>query len=118
MSPLSEYSIYRLTDLVKSITALVRPQSIKKTDVVDIRNRGVRTVAVDLGGSQNDLVQALQGAHILIVCLPPGDTSQQLKLIDAASKAGVKRFVPNAWAVIAPPNDIMIRDWVRLPKPC
>ncbi|PYH93033.1 NAD(P)-binding protein, partial [Aspergillus ellipticus CBS 707.79] len=36
---------------------------------------------------------------------------QQIALINAASAAGVKRLVPNAWPVTAPPNDIMICDW-------
>ncbi|KNG88567.1 hypothetical protein ANOM_002692 [Aspergillus nomiae NRRL 13137] len=93
------------------ITALVRPQSIEKPEVVDIRSRGIRTTALDLGGSEHDLVKALEDTHVLIVCLPPRHTSQEIKLIDAASKAGVKRFVPSAWAVTAPPNDLMKRDW-------
>lgn len=73
-----------------------RPQSIDKPDVIYIRNRGVQTTAVYLVRPEHELVKALEATDVLIVCLPPGDTSQQLKLIDAASKAGVKRFVPNA----------------------
>ncbi|KAL4912850.1 hypothetical protein BDW62DRAFT_214667 [Aspergillus aurantiobrunneus] len=58
------------------------------------------------GNVGRNIVNALLGSE--------RDTSRQVKLIDAASKVGVKRLVLDAWAVTAPPNDIMIRDWVRL----
>jgi len=47
------------------------------------------------------LVQALQGVHTLLCFITPqsdpGNVSQK-NLIDAAVKAGVKRYAPSEWA--------------------
>jgi len=51
---------------------------------------------------QDSLAQALQGVHtvlsFIVVHLDPDNVSQKA-LINAAVKAGVKRFAPSEWAV-------------------
>ncbi|KAL4908830.1 hypothetical protein BDW74DRAFT_187335 [Aspergillus multicolor] len=64
------------------VTALCRPQSLQKPIHADLQKRGVKVVAADLHGPQEDLVKLLTGS----------DTP----LANAAKEAGVKRFVQSA----------------------
>ncbi|KAH6983239.1 hypothetical protein BKA56DRAFT_631598 [Ilyonectria sp. MPI-CAGE-AT-0026] len=99
------------------ITALIRPASLEKASSAVLRQRGVKTVPANLQGSQEHLVSALTDQDVVICILPPDSTLDQIPLADATLKAGVKRFVPNAWATSSPPKGVMlIRDWVMIPR--
>ena len=45
--------------------------------------------------NQDALVQVLKGQDAVVSCLPFAAMEDQPKLIDAAAKAGVKRFIPS-----------------------
>ncbi|PIG84608.1 hypothetical protein AARAC_010922 [Aspergillus arachidicola] len=53
-----------------------------------------------LNGPEQDLIKALEDAETLIVCLPPKGTSQQFQLVDATSKADIKRLKEAVYAHI------------------
>ncbi|KPM38526.1 hypothetical protein AK830_g8063 [Neonectria ditissima] len=90
-----------------SITALVRPASINKPEVQRIKDQGVAVVAIELDAPQDDLVRALAGQDVVICCIIPDSATLQKGLADAAKAAGVKRFVPSAFATACPPEGIM-----------
>ena len=51
--------------------------------------------------AKEELVQALRGVHTLLCFITPQSdpgNSAQKNLIDAAVKAGVKRYAPSEWA--------------------
>ncbi|KAI1865971.1 uncharacterized protein JN550_007949 [Neoarthrinium moseri] len=54
----------------------------------------VRVVSVDNDMTYESLVDGLQGQDACIASFPLRDTSQHLRLADAAAAAGVKRFIP------------------------
>lgn len=92
---------------------MIRPASADKQSVQELRRRGVAIALADLQGDKNDLAQALRGQDVLLATLPPQGTLDQIKLADAALQAGIKRFVPNAWATVAPAQGAMgIREVV------
>ena len=71
-------------------------------------------VPADLAGPEEALVTALKGIDVVVASISPADQHRQIPLINAAKKAGVKRFVPCAYITIAPAGGEMImRDWVR-----
>lgn len=72
------------------VTVLQRASS-KSTPATD---PSVRVVKVDDDLGFESLKAALQGADAAIACFPLRDTSQHLRLADAAAAAGVKRFIP------------------------
>ncbi|ETS83960.1 hypothetical protein PFICI_05836 [Pestalotiopsis fici W106-1] len=97
-----------MPSLIKEVSALVRAASLQKQSVEDLRRRGVTIIAADLQGPEDDLTSALAGKDVLIASLPPQNTLDQIGLATAAVKAGIKRFVPNAWATVAPAEGVMI----------
>ncbi|KAI0786983.1 hypothetical protein C8Q75DRAFT_770263 [Abortiporus biennis] len=90
------------------VTGLIRPSSIDKSSTTDLAKRDVKVVVADLHGPQDALVSVLKGIDVVIVSISPPITSDEITLADAALKAGVKRFVPNAWAPVAPPRGVMM----------
>ena len=98
----------------KEITALVRPSSAKRDEVhilhdraVDILIAGVRTEDI------SSLAGKLSGFNTIISAVGRDAQLLQLRLIDAAKKAGVQRFVPCAFMTIGPPGGVMLlRDEV------
>ncbi|KAF5009114.1 hypothetical protein FDECE_4666 [Fusarium decemcellulare] len=68
--------------------------------------KGVRITAIDLNGSEEELSKSLKGIDIVIASVPPNALDTQLPLARAAKKAGVKRFVPAAYAMAVDPNGI------------
>ncbi|KAJ7705455.1 isoflavone reductase family protein [Mycena rosella] len=93
------------------VAALVRPTSAKKSQVQDLVRRGVTIRVVDLDGALEDVVGSLAGIDVLINAIGAGGQLAQLTLAMAAKQAGVKRFVPCAFATVAPPGGVMqLRD--------
>jgi uncharacterized protein YbjT (DUF2867 family) len=92
----------------QNITCLIRPSSISKPSTQSLRDRGLDVVVGDLSGDQEPLVAILKGHDIVISAITPGSTNQEIRLVDAASAAGVQRFVPCTFATVCPPGGIML----------
>lgn len=102
-----------LTPRGQEVTALLRPSTAAGEAATALTKRGVRVVAADLEGTADDLFPAVQGQDVVISAIRPLDLRKQIPLIDAAKKAGVKRFVPCDFATVAPPKGFMhIREIV------
>ncbi|KAL2682307.1 hypothetical protein Neosp_006757 [[Neocosmospora] mangrovei] len=97
------------------ITALTRPASLEKPEVENIRKKGVKTVAADLAGPEDELVNVLSGTDVLISAISVTGLPDQIPLANAAKLAGVKRFVPCFFATVAPAKGVLaLRYLVRL----
>jgi hypothetical protein len=94
----------------QEIIALARPASLSNPANVAIRERGVELRALDLSSSEDSIVDALAGIDILISAIGPRAQLAQIPLAFAAKKAGIKRFVPCAWAPIVPVGVHRSRD--------
>ncbi|KIM94502.1 hypothetical protein OIDMADRAFT_60829 [Oidiodendron maius Zn] len=93
-----------------TVQAFVRPESMTKPAVENLRDRGVEIRECDINGRLAELVKALDGIDIVISCVGTLQLDQ-LSLVNAAKKAGVKRFVPCGFITVAPPGGIMhMRD--------
>ncbi|KAE9376097.1 isoflavone reductase family protein [Stipitochalara longipes BDJ] len=93
------------------ITALVRPSSAQKPDVLDLIKRGVRILIADISSPINELVPLLKGFDIFISAISGGALLAQMGIVTAAKEAGIKRFVPCGFATICPPGGVMkLRD--------
>lgn len=64
----------------------------------------------DITGPSEHLVTLLRGIDTVISSLVASALPQQIPLVDAAVKAGVKRFVPCNWATPAPRGILTLRD--------
>jgi hypothetical protein len=98
--------------VTQEVSAPVRPQSAQKSAVEALKPRGVEVVIGDLENQSVDEVSELiTGFDIIISAAPPEAQLDQIVLIDAAAKAGIKRFVPCGFTTISPPGGIMkLRD--------
>ncbi|KAF5020053.1 hypothetical protein F66182_7934 [Fusarium sp. NRRL 66182] len=93
------------------ITALIRPSSIDKPAVEHLKQEGVKVVAADLEGPQDQLVKALQGQDVVVSAIYFANIPSEKHLANAAKAAGVGRFVPCFFATVAPPKGVMaLRD--------
>lgn len=73
----------------------VRPSSVDKPSVVELRNKGVAIIPVDLAtASSEHLQEILRGANTVICSLVYTQLGLQHKIIEAAKAVGVPRFVP------------------------
>ncbi|THG97682.1 hypothetical protein EW145_g7565 [Phellinidium pouzarii] len=81
------------------VIALVRPASASKPDVAALQGRGVEIRIADIEPSaEEQLVEALRGADVVICAIHGTEFAPQYTLIDAVKKAGVKRYISNDWA--------------------
>lgn len=83
------------------LRALVRPESAGK--LAALRERGVEIVAVDLNdGTQDEkLSAALAGAFSVVSAIQGGPdviVGSQLRLLGAARRANVRRFIPSSFS--------------------
>ncbi|KAL4938710.1 hypothetical protein BDV06DRAFT_200266 [Aspergillus oleicola] len=93
------------------ITALIRPASLSKPAVHDLRSRGVNVVPVDLAQARHeDLVDTLSGIDIVISAIHYQSLSDEIPLANAAKDAGVRRYVPCFWATVAARGVMSLRD--------
>ncbi|KAF7320785.1 NmrA domain-containing protein [Mycena chlorophos] len=94
-----------------AVSALVRPESASRDDVLALAARGVGLQVVDIEGPLEPVVEALKGFDVVISTIDFTAQLAQLQLATAAKQAGVKRFVPCAFITVAPPGGVMhIRD--------
>jgi hypothetical protein len=103
----------------QEIIALIRPSSSQKPIVSELKSKGVEIRLGDATDEIDALLPLLKDIDIVISAIDAGSQLSQLNLIDAAKKAGVKRFVPCAFITVAPPGGVMdLRDQVRpFPSP-
>lgn len=59
-------------------------------------------------GPEENLVQLLTGADVVISAVNAAVLTDQIPLVDAAKKAGVGRFVPCSFMTVAPPRGVML----------
>lgn len=89
----------------------MQPSSTEKPAVKALAARGLPIVVGDLAGDVDELAKVLKGFDTLISAIHAHHILAQVKLVDAAKKAGVKRFVPCDFAVVIPPGGLMkLRD--------
>ncbi|TDL15979.1 NAD-binding protein [Rickenella mellea] len=81
-----------------NVVAGIRPASKNKPEVENLKSRGVEIRLVDISAVDDSTVDALRGLDIVISATDYSTISAQKQLVDAAKKAGVKRFIPNDWA--------------------
>ncbi|KAF2441045.1 NAD(P)-binding protein [Karstenula rhodostoma CBS 690.94] len=93
------------------ISCLVQPSSTEKPAVKALATRGLPIVVGDLAGDVDELAKVLEGYDTLISAINTHFIRAQLKLVDAAKKAGVKRFVPCDFGPVIPPGGVKaLRD--------
>ena len=91
----------------------MRPASLAKPAITDFRARGAKIVELDVVlASEERLVAAFENMDIVISALDWEQIESQVKLIDAAKRAGVKRFVPSEFASTGVPGIMELHDRV------
>lgn len=88
------------------MTALARSASSSKPAYTNLAAQGVKVVAIDLDGPEDELAKALQGQDVVIASVIPNSLESQLPLIRAAKLPNVNRFVPSAFAMAIAPSSI------------
>ncbi|KAI1370132.1 hypothetical protein F4677DRAFT_384018 [Hypoxylon crocopeplum] len=93
------------------VVALTRPTSLQKPAVLELEKKGVKIVAADLGGAEDELVKVLTGIDVVISTIYGGSVMAEIPLINASKAAGVKRYLPCFFATVAPPKGaLLLRD--------
>jgi len=77
-----------------------------------LKDRGFKLVVADLTKTTvEELVKVVAGYDIILSAVAAEGQLDKLILVDAAAKAGTKRFVPCGWTTIAPAGGVMeLRD--------
>lgn len=91
----------------QDITAVTREASLNSKNNDELRNKGVKVVAADLKGPEDDLVSLVKGADVVISSIVATALLDQIPLANAAKKAGVGRFIPCTFATACPPTGVM-----------
>ncbi|KAF5570665.1 isoflavone reductase [Fusarium phyllophilum] len=102
-----------INGLLGSETQFVRTSTLpafEKPATVSLKERGIKIVPIDLGGSHDELASALTGIDIVISAIHFQSLDDEIPLSNAAKKAGVKRYVPCFFATIAPRGIMDARD--------
>ncbi|KAK2774807.1 isoflavone reductase family protein [Colletotrichum kahawae] len=99
--------------LVKSpelfeITALARPASVGKAELIEFSKQGVAVKAVELDGSIDTISGTLANMDVVISCLTLLQFKQEMNLIEASSKANVGRYIPSFWGPACEPRGVMM----------
>ncbi|KAF4835058.1 Isoflavone reductase-like protein [Colletotrichum tropicale] len=103
--------LLKSTEPKYDITALTRPASLQKPEVLDLQKKGIHIIAADLEGPEDALTEILKGTDVMISAINAGNLMAQIPLINASKAAGVGRFIPCFFATIVPPKGILkLRD--------
>ncbi|KAI8723030.1 NmrA domain-containing protein [Fusarium sp. LHS14.1] len=86
------------------VTALTRPSSLQKPQVLELAEKGVDIVSADLAGSEEELEKVLTGIEVVISTIYGASVTAEIPLINAAKAVGVQRYVPCFFATVAPPT--------------
>ncbi|KAL9090299.1 MAG: hypothetical protein Q9165_005332 [Trypethelium subeluteriae] len=92
------------------IKLLVRKASLEKPAIKEFEKQGLEIRIGDPADGAEALVPILKDIHTVISGIDALSQTTQLSLVQAAKKAGVKRFVPCAFITVCPPGGIM---WIR-----
>ncbi|WQF77048.1 Putative NmrA-like domain, NAD(P)-binding domain superfamily [Colletotrichum destructivum] len=92
------------------VTALARLSTTSKPAYQKLALKGVKVVAVDFEGPVTEVSKALEGHDIVVASVPPTAVEAQLVLVHAAKLAGIKRFVPSAFAMAIAPSGVSSKD--------
>jgi hypothetical protein len=102
----------------QDVKALIRPSSAQKPEVKDLLKRGVKILIADISSPVEELVPLLHGVDIFISAISGMALLEQMGIVTAAKRAGVKRFVPCAFATVCPAGGVMrLRDEVNPRNP-
>ncbi|KAL0948745.1 hypothetical protein HGRIS_008878 [Hohenbuehelia grisea] len=97
-----------------SITGTVRPESLNKPLVDELKALGITVVPLDWQKATPSELQALFANADAVLSACNWETlGDQTRLIDAAKVAGVKRFVPCDWGTVCPPGAMALEDTKR-----
>lgn len=94
-----------------------RPSSLAspRPELAALLEAGASARAVDLSTFANaELDEAVAGVDIVISTANFSDVMNQKKLVDAAARAGVKRFIPDDWATACVLGVRQVYDMVSL----
>lgn len=98
--------------ILQELFALTRLASVNKPILSDFSVRGVNVKPVDYS-LIDDLVDVLTGMDVVISTLTLLNQKEQMDIIEASSKAKVRRFVPSFFGPVCPPKGVMrVRDAV------
>ncbi|KAK1458205.1 isoflavone reductase family protein [Colletotrichum melonis] len=93
------------------VTALARPSSIKKPELVEFAKQGVHVKAIELDGPTEAISGVLTNMDVVISCLTLFTFQEEMNLIEASSKVNVGRYIPSFWGPICAPRGVMmLRD--------
>ncbi|KAF4834280.1 Isoflavone reductase-like protein [Colletotrichum tropicale] len=90
------------------ITALVRPASVGKPQLVEFARQGVAVKSVELDGSIDAISGTLANMDVVISCLTLFQFTEEMNLIEASSKANVGRYIPSFWGPACEPRGVMM----------
>ncbi|KAL2844117.1 hypothetical protein BJY01DRAFT_235455 [Aspergillus pseudoustus] len=91
-----------------TIAALVRPESVEKAATETLKEKAIKIVVGDPANQTVDeLAALLNGYDTVISAVAASAQLAQFKLVDAAAKAGTKRFIPCGFTSISPPGGVM-----------
>lgn len=97
--------------MLQEITCFIRTASAKKPAVQQLRDKGLKVVTGDLSDSPAKLADLLENIDTVILAIFAFDVGVEAPLVQAASMAGVKRFVPCGFGTPCPRGGIMaLRD--------
>ncbi|KAL0565436.1 hypothetical protein V5O48_016587 [Marasmius crinis-equi] len=86
-----------------TVKALVRPASIDKPIVQELKSLGVEVIPGDISQDSQETLEAhLKGVDTVISTTVPIQDGDQTKLLLAAKSTGVKRVVPSDFGAYAP----------------
>ncbi|KAF5492500.1 Isoflavone reductase-like protein [Colletotrichum siamense] len=89
------------------ITALARPASVGKPELVEFAKQGVAVKSVELDGSIDAISGTLANMDVVISCLTLLQFNEEMNLIEASSKANVARYIPSFWGPACEPRGVM-----------
>ncbi|KAK1227964.1 hypothetical protein PQX77_009011 [Marasmius sp. AFHP31] len=94
-----------------SVKALVRPASLEKPIIQELKSAGAEIILGDIVDDTQDTLEGyLKDVDTVIITTIPFQPNQQDKLILAAKKANVKRVVPSDFGPSAPPGAMRYQD--------
>ena len=89
----------------------MQPFSATKPAVQALFTQNIKVVVLDLNGPTQGVANAIKGYNIVISAIGFQSRAAENALVDAVAAAGTSRFVPCAFASVAPPGGILgLRD--------
>lgn len=97
----------------QDVRALTKYSSLQKPAVLELQKKGAEVIAVDLAGSEDEIVKVLLGIDVVISTIYGGNVMEEIPLINAAKAAGVQRYLPCFFGTVAPPKGaLLLREMV------